>query len=215
MHGQNKGKLVAGGNVIAKFISAAEVNAKGFVEAEQILNANVVAGLEVHAEAGKGLITGGKIVAKKAVNLKNAGSAMGATTIIEVGCDPEAKKQSVSLQKSIGERTKSVAQMKQVLAALSKKLQSGAKLTPDQVANLKQIQKNLKEEQDLLQMELVQLQEYEEMLKFDENAHIDVRGTMYQGVAVTVSGVNMAIKSEYTFCRLVKKGADIASTNLI
>lgn len=215
MHGQNKGKLVAGGNIIAKFISVAEVNAKGFVEAEQILNANVVAGLEVHAEAGKGLITGGKIVAKKAVNLKNAGSAMGATTIIEVGCDPEAKKQSVSLQKSIAERTKSVAQMKQVLAALSKKLQSGAKLTPDQVANLKQIQKNLKEEQDLLQMELGQLQEYEEMLKFDENAHIDVRGTMYQGVAVTVSGVNMAIKSEYTFCRLVKKGADIASVNLI
>lgn len=215
MHGQNKGKLVAGGNVIAKFISAAEVNAKGFVEAEQILNARVTSGSEVHVEAGKGLVTGGKIVAKKSVNLKNAGSPMGATTIIEVGCDPEAKKQSVSLQKSVAERTKNIAQMKQVLAALSKKLQSGAKLTADQVANLKQMQKALKEEQDLLQMELKQLQEYEEIIKFDENAHIDVRGTMYQGAAVTISGINMAIKSEYTFCRLIKKGANIASTNLI
>ena len=47
MHGQNKGKLVAGGNIIAKFLSAAEVTAHGFVEAEQILNSKVVAGTEV------------------------------------------------------------------------------------------------------------------------------------------------------------------------
>ena len=39
MHGQNKGKLKAGGNVIAKFISAAQVETGGYVEAEQILNA--------------------------------------------------------------------------------------------------------------------------------------------------------------------------------
>lgn len=214
MHGQNKGKLTAGGNVIAKFISAAEVNSKGFVEAEQILNANVVAGTEVNAEAGKGLITGGKVVAKKAVNVKNAGSPMGATTIIEVGVDPEVKKRIATLQKEIGEQTKSINQMKSVLSAMSAKLQSGAKLTAQQIINLKAIQTNLKSEQENFTKNMEELQSLDEMVKFDENAHIDVRGTMHLGVALTVSGINMAIKSEYTFCRLIKKGADIVSTNL-
>ena len=214
MHGQNKGKLVAGGNVIAKFISAAEVSAKGFVEAEQILNATVIAGTEVNAEAGKGLITGGRVVAKKAVNLKNAGSPMGANTIIEVGVDPEAKKRVASLQKEISDRSKSINQMKSVLSALSAKLQSGAKLTPDQITNLKAIQKTLKADQEQFQQDMEELQSLDEMIKFDDSAHIDVRGTMHLGVTITISGINMAIKSEYTFCRLIKKGADIVSTNI-
>lgn len=214
MHGQNKGKLVAGGNVIAKFISAAEVNAKGFVEAEQILNAKVVAGTEIHAEAGKGLITGGRVIAKKAVNVKNAGSPMGANTIIEVGVDPETKKRIASLQKEISEKSKSINQMQAVLSALSAKLQTGAKLTPDQVTNLKAIQKALKADQELFQSDMEELQSLDEMVRFDDSAHIDVKGTMHLGVTVTISGVNMAIKSEYTFCRLIKKGADIVSTNI-
>lgn len=214
MHGQNKGKLVAGGNVIAKFISAAEVSAKGFVEAEQILNATVIAGTEVNAEAGKGLITGGRTVAKKAVNVKNAGSPMGANTIIEVGVDPEAKKRVATLQKDISEKSKSINQMKSVLSALSAKLQSGTKLTPEQITNLKAIQKTLKTEQEQFQQDMEELQNLDEMIKFDDSAHIDVRGTMHLGVTITISGINMAIKSEYTFCRLIKKGADIVSTNI-
>ena len=37
---------------------------------------------------------------------------------------------------------------------------------------------------------------------------------MYQGVAVAISGATLTVKNEYTYCRLVKKGADITSTNL-
>jgi hypothetical protein len=37
---------------------------------------------------------------------------------------------------------------------------------------------------------------------------------MYQGVVVSISGAALNVKNEYTYCRLVKKGSDIASTNL-
>lgn len=214
MHGQNKGRLKAGGNIIAKFISAAEVSADGFVEAEQILNATVTAGTEVHAEAGKGLINGGRTVAKKAVNVKNAGSPMGSSTIIEVGADPSLKKRQVLLQKNVAERSKTVNQLKLGVSATVKKVQSGAKLTVEQVKNLKAMQQALEEEQTQLRNELQEMQTLDEALKFDDSAHIDVRGTMFQGVNITISGVNMAIKKEYTFCRLIRNGADISSTNL-
>ena len=213
MHGQNKGKLKAGGNVVAKFISAADVQAKGYVESEQILNANIEA-VEVHVEAGKGLITGGKIVASKAVNVKNAGSPMGAATIIEVGNDPEMKKRYAELQKDIAEKSKSISQMQMVLKATTEKIKSGTKTTTEQLKNLQMIQQTLPEQQKTLAAELQEVQGLEEALKYDDNAHIDVRGTMYQGVAVPISGAAKTLRDEYTSCRLSKKAGDVASTNL-
>lgn len=214
MHGQNKGNLKAGGNVIAKFISAAVVEAEGFVEAEQILNSRVVAGSNVNAEAGKGLITGGKIAAKCAIHVKNAGSPMGSATILEVGSDPEMKKHLAELQKSVGEKSKSISQMKKVLDDTVKKIKAGAKLLPAQLNNAKMLQVTLANSQAQLQEELKEIERLDKLLKGDDNAHIDVRGTMYQGVSVAISGAVMNVKNEYTFCRLIKKGADVASTSL-
>lgn len=101
MHGQNKGRLKAGGNIIAKFISAAEVEADGFVEAEQIINAKVSAGTNINADAGKGLITGGKVVAKGVINARNIGSPMGAATIVEIGTDIESKKRLADARRRV------------------------------------------------------------------------------------------------------------------
>ena len=213
MHGQNKGKLVAGGNVVAKFLSAADVQAKGYVESEQILNSTVNA-TEVHAEAGKGLITGGKVIATKAVNVRNAGSPMGASTVIEVGIDPQVKKRHAELQKSIAEKSKAITQMQMILKSTTEKVKAGAKITTEQVKNLQMIQKNLPEQQKELAEEMKEMEYLDEALKFDDNAHIDVRGTMYQGVMVSISGAIKTMKEEYTFCRLINKAADVASTNL-
>lgn len=214
MHGQNKGNLRAGGNVIAKFISAAVVEADGFVEAEQILNSRVVAGTNINAEAGKGLITGGKVIAKCAIRVRNAGSPMGSATIMEVGSDPEMKKRLAELQKSVGEKSKSVSQMKKVLEDTARKIKAGTKLLPAQLKNAKMLQVTLETSQEQIQQELKEIEKLDKLLKGEDNAHIDIRGTMYQGVSVSISGAVMNVKNEYTFCRLIKKGADVASTNL-
>lgn len=214
MHGQNKGKLKAGGNIVAKFISAAEVEAEGYVEAEQILNAKVSAGTTVNADAGKGLITGGHIVAKNVVNARNVGSPMGAATIIEVGTDLSAKKKLAELQKSVGEKSKTIPQMKKVIEDTAKKLKAGVKLTPEQIKNARMLQVTLAESQAKVQEELKEIETLDKMLKDHGEARINVRGTMYQGVSVSISGASMNVKSEYTFCTLIKKGADIASTTL-
>ncbi|MCD8039000.1 MAG: FapA family protein [Lachnospiraceae bacterium] len=213
MHGQNKGSLKAGGNIIAKFLSAAAVKADGFVEAEQILNSNVEA-VNVNVEAGKGLITGGRVTAKSAVNVRNAGSPMGTATIIEVGSDPEMKKRFAELQKSVGEKSKSISQIKSVLEETAMKIKAGAKLLPEQLKNVKILQTTLAQSQAQIQEELKELEELDKLLQGDDNAHINVRGTMYQGVSVAISGASMNVKNEYTFCKLIKKGADIASTTL-
>ncbi|MDE7476914.1 MAG: FapA family protein [Lachnospiraceae bacterium] len=214
MHGQNKGRLKAGGNVIAKFISAAEVEANGFVEAEQIVNAKISAGSNVNADAGKGLITGGRVVAKGVVNAKNIGSAMGAATIIEVGIDSGSKKRLTELQRNVGERSKTISQMKKTMDDTNRKLKMGIKLTPNQLENARMLQVTLAETRDKIQEELKEIERLDKLLKNEGPSHINIRGTMYQGVAVCISGATMTVKNEYTYCRLIKKDADIASTNL-
>lgn len=214
MHGQNKGRLKAGGNIVAKFISAAEVEADGFVEAEQIVNAHVSAGTNVNAEAGKGLITGGKVMAKMVINAKNIGSPMGASTIVEVGSDLNAKKRLAELQKSVGEKSKTIPKLKKSLEDITIRLKQGVKLSQEQLRNAKMLQITLAETQAKVQEELKEIEKLDKVLKNEGMSHINVRGTMYQGVAVAISGATMTVKNEYTFCRLYKKDADIASTNL-
>lgn len=214
MHGQNKGKLKAGGNIVAKFISSAEVSAKGYVEAEQILNSVITSNAEVNAEAGKALINGGRIVAMHSVNAKTFGSPMGGTTIIEVGGDPEVKKKLMTLQKSVQERSKNIMQLKTNLAGFAKKMQEGAKFTAEQIMNFKSLQSTFKAEQEALQEEVNELNALQTEDCFDEQAYIKVRGTMHSGVAITVAGVNMAVKKEFNYCKISKKGADLISTTL-
>ncbi len=206
--------IEAGGNIVAKFISAAEVEAAGFVEAEQIVNARVSAGTNINADAGKGLITGGRVVAKGAINARNVGSPMGAATIVEVGIDIESKKRLAELQKSVGEKSKSIPQMKKGLEETTRKLKAGVRLTQEQIKSARALQVTLAETQAKIQEELKEIEKLDRLLKSEMPAQIALRGTMYQGVVLSISGATMTVKNEYTYCRLIKKDGDVASAIL-
>ena len=104
--------------------------------------------------------------------------------------------------------------MKKELEEITMKLKRGIKLTPGQLKNARALQVNIAETQAKIQEELKEIEKLDKLLKSEVPAQINVRGTMYQGVVVSISGATMTVKNEYTYCRLVKKDADIASTNL-
>jgi hypothetical protein len=139
---------------------------------------------------------------------------MGTATVIEVGTDTDAKKRLAELQKSVGEKSQAITKMKRVIEDTALKLKSGIKLSPEQLKNAKMLSGMLQQNQQQVAGELAEIEKLDKMLRGSENAHIDVHGTMFQGVVVSISGAALNIKNEYTYCRLIKKGADIASTNL-
>ena len=104
--------------------------------------------------------------------------------------------------------------MKKVLETTMIKIKSGEKLLPEQLKNAKVLQTTLVEQQAQIQQEMKEIEELDKSLRGDDNAHINVKGKMYQGCSVGISGATMNVKSEYTYCRLIKKGADVASTNI-
>ena len=128
--------------------------------------------------------------------------------------DLNAKKRLTELQKSVGEKSKTIPQMKKVLEDTTRKLKAGVKLTPDQLKNARMLQVTLAEAQAKIQEELKEIEKLDKALKNEGPSQINIRGTMYQGVAVSISGTSMTVKKEYTYCRLIKKDGDIASAIL-
>ena len=61
MNGGTSGEIVAGGNVVTKFLEGANVKAGGSVSAESIMRSTVQAGTEVYVDGKRGFIAGGII----------------------------------------------------------------------------------------------------------------------------------------------------------
>jgi fido (protein-threonine AMPylation protein) len=114
----------------------------------------------------------------------------------------------------VGEKSQAITRMKKVVEDTALMIKKGIKLTPEQLKNAKMLSDTLQQTQQQVTTELSEIEKLDKLLKGSENAHIEVHRTMYQGVVVSISGAVLNVKNEYTYCRLIKKGADIASTNL-
>ncbi len=139
---------------------------------------------------------------------------MGAATIIETGTDITSKQRLAELQKSVGDKSKAIPQMKKALEETTKRIKAGVRLTPEQLKNARALQITLTESQTKIQEELKEIEKLDKLLKNEGLSQIVIRGTMYQGVVVSISGATMTVKKEYTYCRLIKKDGDIASAIL-
>lgn len=211
MYGQEKGRLKAKGNIIVKFIESATVEAGGFVEAESVLYSTIEA-QNVHVEAKKGFVTGGKIRAKNAIKAKVIGSSMGSDTVLEVGIDAKARDRFTQLQKSVSEYKKAIKQIRPVLDTSLEKVKSGENVTQELLQSVKQLQQTLKIHQDALNEALTEMNVLADVINVSGQAHIDIDGTLFGGTRVTISGVSVVMKEAIKHSRLIKQGADIKIT---
>lgn len=214
MNGMSRGKLKAGGNIIAKFIENATVEAGGYVETEAILHSNVSARTEVNVLSHKGFITGGKVVATNAINVKNLGSSMGADTVIEIGVDPAIKEKLTSLQKEIMEIHKVLQQIEPILTTTSQKLAKGEKLAPDRIKYVQTLMIANKQKKERLQICNAQIEEYQGLLEANKNASVKVSGEVYGGTKIIISDCSMTVKDTMKYCRFVREQGEVKMTAL-
>ena len=125
VQGTEKSKLVAGGNVITKFIQNAHVEAGGTVTAEAILHSVVTAGDSIHADSGKGTIVGGSAAATNLIIAKSIGSPMGTVTALQIGMPPHVYTQYKELGQELKEKRESLNKVDQSIAFLMGKAQGG------------------------------------------------------------------------------------------
>lgn len=214
VNGMARGKLVAGGNIIAKYMENANVTAGRNVEAEAILHSQVSARVQVTVQGKKGFITGGTVRAGEAVEAKTLGSSMGVDTVIEVGTDPEQKERFAFLQKRIAETKKSIASIEPVLVAVGKKLGSGEKLPVEQIKRMQVLSKNLLAQKEQLKTDTVELTSLSVSFDRETESVVRVLGEAYPGTHIVISESSLVLREKYHYCRFIREGGDVVMAGL-
>lgn len=208
MQGMTRGKVIAKGNVICKFIESVRVFAEGYVEAEGIIQSQVSAKGDINVNGQKGQIIGGYIRSASCISAKRIGSGMGITTIVEVGFDPAVQDRMTQLKELLADKNAEYKQCLQIVELLNKKLNSGMinalqkNTLEDNIRNAQR----LREEIFTAQGELDEI-----MAKVSENSDscIKVYGGVYPGTQLRISGDFYNINEEFSYCKFYKLNGEI------
>ena len=214
MNGMARGVIRAGGNIVSKFIENGKAYAGGYLESESIMHSEVQAKTEVILTGKKAFVSGGHVAATNKVTCKTLGSNMGSDTVVEVGADPQLKNEMITCQKRLGENSKKLPQLTQILTALNAKLQAGQKLMPDQIQYLKTVASTVKTLQEQVKTDQTRVDELGSVLADASNATVAVSGEVYSGTKICISDSSLTVRETMVHCRFILKGGEVVMTAL-
>lgn len=210
IQGMGRGRLVADGNIITKFIESADVTSKfGYVQSEAIMHSTVSAKTDIIVDGKKGFISGGSVRCGQSIKAKTIGSTMGTATSLEVGIDPAIVEEYKRMEKELPELDKEEESINKNLAVLAKKLKAGEQLAVDKLLQLKNGKKRIDEIEERMSFIGDRMAELEDQMEMQGNGVIKVSQNVYSGCHIVIGGATYHVKSEISHCRFVKEGVDV------
>lgn len=208
IQGTEKSKLVAKGNVIAKFIQNAYVEAGGSVITEAILHSTVTAGDSIQVELGKGTIVGGSVAATNLILARSIGSPMGTVTALQIGVNPSVYVEYKALAEKVKEEKQNLSKIDQSIRFLISK----GKKEP-----LTTRQKNMLQRFDVTRQSVAEAyeevrsrhQKLGEVLGSAQEGMVKCSGNIYPGVKITFGHLIKYIDEYYTGVSIRKLDGDI------
>lgn len=209
IQGMGKADLQAKGNVVAKFIENATVEAGGFVRTDAVLHSRVSAKGDIEVDGKKGFITGGVVRSTNLISAKSIGSPMGTATVIEVGVDPILKERLQVMEREIAESEKIISTAKPVVIAFGKRMGAGEKMSRDQLARAQMLQRTIDENEKRIIENCKEVEEIRGLLELETEATVRVRSNLYPGTKITISDVSYFVKDNMGFCRFTKEQGEV------
>ena len=202
IQGMDKGKLVAGGDIVAKFIQNSVVEAKGSLHTEAILHSQVAADDSVVVEINKGLIVGGSVQATNLISAKIIGSPMSTATNIQISMTISLHHRHKEAQTTLAAKKQQLDQIQKNIRFVQEKLAKGEQIPKARLEKVKQmleLQKQLQEDIQILQKEYdvlnANLQDYKE-------GYVKVSDIIYPGVKITMGSVVKHIRREIKYASI-------------
>lgn len=210
VQGMNKAELIAGGNIITKFIESAQcVSAGGKIETDTILHSKVTAKGSIICKGKNGLIIGGDVRSATLVEAKTIGNEMGTATIVGAGVDPALKKRVDELKQELDKAGNQRIQLSQILGALRKKQDIEGRLDNEKQEMLHKTMKNMLVLDQQLAKDKKELEDCRSQLSEDGNARVKISRSIYVGSKLVFGDQYLFIKEKYDYCQFMKAGSDI------
>lgn len=208
IQGTEKSKLVAKGNVVAKFIQNAYVEAGGSVITEAILHSTVTAGDSIKVEIGKGTIVGGSVAATNLILAKSIGSPMGTATDVQIGVPPSIYADYRLLADELKVKRESLNKIDQSIKFLMGKTKIG-NLTSQQKAMLQKFQVTRQSVIEEYEEVRIRYEKTGKTLKDVKEGMIKCSDTVYPGVKIIFGNLIKYIDEYYVRVVIKKFEGDI------
>lgn len=208
--GGDKALVVAGGDVAARFIEGAKVEARGCVlVGDSILQSRVRAGVAVRVDSGKGVIVGGLIQAEEEISAKVVGTPLGVATTLEVGVNPTIREEYRELYCQYQEKKKVLDQIETNINAYRNlgfsldRLSESKKLM---LLKLLDSHRQISEEVNKLKG---LLDELEEKISGLQKGKVLVSGTVYPGVTIVIGQAVYTVNDQIKFAMFVCENGEV------
>lgn len=208
MQGMGKGSLIAGGDIVSRYIEYANVEAKNNIQSEAIMHSNIKCGNKLELTGKKGLLVGGVSKVGKLIIAKVIGSHMATVTELEVGTDPTIRERYKQAKEELSSMEMDIKKADQAINIL-KKLEAMNALTPEKHEILTKSVRTkiyLSSKCEEVKQEIAVL---DEKLQQEASGKIRVLNSAYPGVKVSIGTCMMYIKEPLQYCTLYRDGADI------
>ena len=209
VNGMGKGVLAAKGNIVSKFLENATASAGGYVSTDSILHSKVYAGTEVTVSGKKGFITGGQVCATNQISVKTLGSPMGASTIVEVGAQPEIKNRFHELQKQVAEDQKTIRSIKPILDAYEQKKAAGGQIDAERIKHMLSLKQVYAQKTQEIDKNIDEVNRLQDLIENKNNAQVVVSGEVFPGTKIVISEVSMVVQKTMHYCRFGKQRGDV------
>jgi uncharacterized protein (DUF342 family) len=208
MQGMGKGTLIAGGDIVARYIEYCNVEAKNNIQSEAVLHSNVKCGNKLELTGKKGLLVGGTCKVGKIIIAKVIGSHMATVTDLEVGVDPTVRERYKKAKDDLVSMESDIKKADQAITIL-RKLEAVGSLTPEkQELMTKSVRTKIYLSSSLeeVKKEIIIL---EDQLQQEGNGKIRALNNIFPGVKVSIGSCIMYVKEQLQYCTLYRDGADI------
>lgn len=214
MVGGGKGELVAGGDIIAKFVENCKIEVEGDLKAEAVMHCDVKCGNSIILGGRKGLLVGGIARVGKYVEVKHLGNQMFTATVVEVGFDPHLRERLKFLKTEVVKMEEGLAKANQAIALINKIKATTGELTPEKRELLAKSTRTKFYHENKLMEYKKEMAAIEERLQQGAVGRIKVLGSVYPGVRVAIGNAMLYIKEETQYCSMYSDGADIRFAGL-
>ena len=202
MTGNNKGVLIAGGDIIANFIENSTAEAVNDIKAESIMHSNIKCGNRLELGGRKGLLVGGVTRVGKEIKAKVIGSHLATRTIIEVGLDPNLREKYKELRTEVINLEENVKADQAI--NLLRRLEAANMLTEEKKEILNKSMRSKIYYESRLYECCEEVASLEEKLNTEAYGRIRVDNYIYNGVRVSIGSASMHIKKHCNTAHYIK-----------
>ncbi|MCL1827886.1 MAG: FapA family protein [Oscillospiraceae bacterium] len=210
VHGEAKGRLNAGGDIVSKFIQMCTVVSGGNISANSILHSKVFAKSSILADFNPGYVSGGELKATALISVKVVGSATsGAHTLLETGPDRTLMDEYHELEKLLVEKRTEQRRLRQIAGEAAEADRGHAKQSaPPGIST--RLERTNAEVEELMKSYIRLKAEIET----DSSGKIVVKNTIHEGTKIIMSNVSYYVHDAVSACQFTKEGAEVKCYSL-